>query len=91
MANEVFKIKENGEREYCASYDGDFSAFYTIQLWWCYMHKCNFYDRRNLDQAKRVITTSAHSAFFEENGDKYICTTPNKRSDEGVNKSKLEF
>lgn len=93
MANEIFKIKENGERELCASYDQSFSAIYTMQLWWCYMHKCSFYDKRNLNKAKDAIkvSVSGHTAFFEKDGIVYACTTTDRLASEGIGESALEF
>ena len=91
MGNEIYKIKKNGEREYCTTYDGKFSAYYTMQLWWCYMHRVNFLDKRNLEKAKLEILTSGHTASFEQDNETYACTTPERLATEGINNSKLEF
>lgn len=93
MANNVYKIKENGKkvRELCASYDETFSAFYTMQLWWCYLNQCSFYDKRNLAKAKEQISTNEHTATFERDGIVYACTSVDKSVKDGVNESKLEF
>ena len=35
-------IEKNGDIKWVASYDGKFSAYYAMQLWWCCKHKCSF-------------------------------------------------
>lgn len=35
-------IEPNGEIKWVASYNGKFSAYYAMQLWWCSKHKCDF-------------------------------------------------
>lgn len=91
MGNEIYKINENGEREWCATYDGTFSALYTMKLWWCNLHKVNFFDKRNLEKASSEITTSGNTALFIDGDNTYACTTPERLATEGINSSKLEF
>lgn len=73
----IYCIKPNGEMEFAASYDGKFTAFYAMQLWWCYLHRCNFFCTENLKKAAEqiVVSKSLRSVMFDMGEDTYILTT----------------
>lgn len=73
----IYRIKPDGEREFAASYDGKFSAFYAMQLWWCNLHHCNFFNKHSLKKATEHIVTSKslRSVMFNMDEDTYILTT----------------
>lgn len=80
--HEIYRIKPDGEREFAASYDGKFSVYYAMQLWWCNLHKCSFFCKQNLKKATKQITAarSMRSVMFDHDGNTYILSTKNGRN-----------
>lgn len=75
-------IEPNGDIKFVTSYDGKFSAYYAMQLWWCHKHKCDFFCKDNLKKASEQIKTSKslRSVMFDFDGVTYILSTPIGRS-----------
>lgn len=76
--HKIYRIKPDGEREFAASYDGKFSAYYAMQLWWCNLHHCNFFCKQSLQKATKQIATSKsmRSVMFDFGKDTYILSVP---------------
>ncbi|MBQ8713100.1 MAG: hypothetical protein IJ551_09835 [Prevotella sp.] len=75
--NDIYKISENGEREYVGCYGGNHSAEYALYLYWC-QNICHF-DYMNLRHRRkftglRTISKTMRSAMFEHGTDTYICS-----------------
>lgn len=75
-------IEPNGEIKRVASYDGKFSAFYAMQLWWCSLHKTSFFCKQSLQKATKAITAakSMRSVMFDHDGNTYILSTKNGKT-----------
>lgn len=75
-------ISPNGEIKWVASYDGKFSAYYAMQLWWCSKHKCDFFCKQNLKKASEhiKISKSMRSVMFDYDDVTYILSTPKGRT-----------
>lgn len=75
-------IEPNGEIKWVASYDGKFSVYYAMQLWWCRKHKRDFFCRQNLKKASEHIKTSKsmRSVMFDYDDVTYILSAPKGRT-----------
>lgn len=75
-------IEKNGDIKWVASYDGKFSAYYAMQLWWCCKHKCSFFCKQNLKKASEhiKISKSMRSVMFDYGDVTYILSTPKGRT-----------
>ena len=83
--NAVWRIRENGEREQVAEYDGNLSADYALYLYWAqHMTRCDYMNRQNrrhYDSVRRFSQTM-RSAMVDDGADVIICigTHHNQRS-----------
>lgn len=73
---EVYKITEDGRREWVASYEPKFSAFYVMQMFWCQLHEYSYLNRKKLLRAAEKIKVTERSAILEEDDAVYICIVP---------------
>lgn len=92
--NVINVIHENGEIEEVATYEGKFSAYYALTLFICRKYGRNFYNRRDLEWARKkiIVGMSKKTCFFYEGKDVYSCCAPELRLyDEGISSSEFEF
>jgi len=92
--NVINVIRENGDIEEICTYDGKFSAYYALTLFICRKYGRNFYNRRDLEWARKkiIVGMSKKTCFFYEGKDVYSCCAPELRLyDEGISSSEFEF
>ena len=92
--NVINVIEENGDISEVATYDGKFSALYTLILFYCQLLKLDFFNKLNLEKARKEITigVSKKTCFFERDGKTYSCVAAEGRlCEDGVNGSTLDY
>lgn len=92
--NVIAVIHDDGGYEEICTYDGKFSAYYALTLFICRKYGRNFYNRRDLEWARKkiIVGMSKKTCFFYEGKDVYSCCAPELRLyDEGISSSEFEF
>lgn len=93
MTNRVERFDKDGNIVETYDYEERFSAMYTLQLVWCYVHKVNIYNKKQREKAKAEFIINESSVSFCHDGDTYVCTKQAERKDinDGINSSALDF
>ena len=92
--NVINKIETDGSISEVITYDGKFSARYTLALYFCKLFKLDYLNKGNIEKAYERIKAgiSQKTCFFEENGAVYSCVArEGKLYDEGIDGSDYDF
>lgn len=93
MANKVERFDKDGNIVETFTYDERFSAMYTLQLVWCYLHKVNLYNKSLRENAKASFLINESAVSFYHDDDVYVCYKQADKKDvyDGINNSSLNF
>lgn len=94
LFHRIYEIKPDGTREWVNSYLAKFSPYYVMQLWYCHLHKFNFYYKPHLKKAAEniIIGKSMRTVILEEDGHTYIIIAKKGMNImEGVGGSQYEY
>ena len=92
--NVINVIAADGTISEVATYEGKYSAYYALTLFYCKMFKLDFFNREHLDKARANIKPgySKKTCSFEVGKDIYSCCAPEgKLYDEGIGGSDYAF